>query len=233
MTSMVAPSAGFRHAEDSMSDRPIFLLGPAGRLEARLRGDAIAAPRAVALLLHPHPLYGGSLHNKTLFRLAKSLAEIGVPSLRLNFRGVGLSAGSYHGTAESEDALCALQWLEQRHPSASLVAVGYSFGAAVGLAGPCSHPRLAAAVGLALPIALGFDWSWLSKRTLPLHFVQGERDEYGSCTQLRAFLLPYARAAHVECIAGADHLFSGCEDAAVAAVLRYIARAFALTRTGS
>jgi alpha/beta superfamily hydrolase len=232
---MVAPSAANRHVEGALVDRKLFVHGPAGRLEARLRGEAIAAPFAAALLLHPHPLHGGSLDNKTLFRLAKSLErEVQVLSLRINFRGVGASDGEYGGgRGEGEDAKAALHWLSSAWPNLPLVGIGYSFGAAVGLAAIADSDALATFVALGFPLTLEFAHDWLRRSPLPGLFVQGEADEFGDCAQLRRFLKPLGRAHELRCIAGADHLFRACEDRAVAAVVQYIGRKFGPSSTGS
>ena len=218
-----------------MTDRKFFLDGPAGRLEARLRGETIASPPAAALLLHPHPLHGGTLHNKTLFRLAKSLVEqAGVPNLRFNFRGVGGSEGSYDaGRGEADDATAALDWLKRKWPAAPRIGVGYSFGAALGLAAIATDGSLGAFVALGLPCELNLDFSWLRRSTTAGYFVQGARDEFGDCERLRAFLRSLGRADDVACIEGADHLFTGREDAAVAAVVHYIGRTFGPSPAGS
>src|SRR5580700_7527155 len=116
----------------SSSIRSLFLEGPAGRLEALLNTGAARATHA-ALVCHPHPLYGGTLHNKVVFHVMKALNNFGFPVLRFNFRGAGLSQGEHdHGNGEAEDVRMALDWLDREFHLPMLLA-GFSFGAAVGL----------------------------------------------------------------------------------------------------
>ena len=111
--------------------RSLFLEGPRGRLEALLNAGAPEASHA-ALVCHPHPLYGGTLHNKVVFHAMKALNSFGFPVLRFNFRGTGLSEGEHdHGNGERDDVRTALDWLEREFPM-PIIFAGFSFGAAVG-----------------------------------------------------------------------------------------------------
>ena len=108
------------------------ITGPAGSLEALLEIPAGADGSRVAVICHPHPVYGGTLTNKVVHMLAKAFNERGVPALRFNFRGVGASAGRYdEGEGETQDALAAIDWALQRWPGAGLWAAGFSFGGAI------------------------------------------------------------------------------------------------------
>ena len=136
--------------------RSLDLAGPAGRLEALLNEGAPNAPFA-ALVCHPHPLHGGNLHNKVVYHAMKTLNDpawgFGLPVLRFNFRGAGLSQGTHDGKAETGDVLAALDWLENEY-NRPLIAVGFSFGAAMALQACCSphsHPNVRALVALGLP----------------------------------------------------------------------------------
>ncbi len=135
------------------SVRSFFLEGPSGRLEALLNGAAPAATHA-ALVCHPHPLYGGTMHNKVVFALAKSLNHFGFPVLRFNFRGTGLSAGEHDfGRGEVGDARTALEWLyrEFRLP---IIFAGFSFGASTGLRAASPDPRVVALISAGTPISV-------------------------------------------------------------------------------
>jgi alpha/beta superfamily hydrolase len=199
------------------------LEGPAGPLECLYQdaGGAGAAP-AAALLCHPHPLHGGTMHNKVVYRMARALRRAGLPVLRFNFRGVGRSAGQYaEGRGEVEDARRALEWLAERHRDVPLWSGGVSFGARVGLTLGVSDPRVACLVAAGLPVrleALSF-LADLGRR--PLLVVQGEYDEYGPPESVRAALVPAAGAARLVVVPGAGHLFEGRLDAFEAHVLAF------------
>src|SRR5437667_12661976 len=132
--------------------RSLFLDGPAGRLEALLNEGASNAAYA-ALVCHPHPVYGGTLHNKVVFHAMKALNHFGFPVLRFNFRGAGLSEGEHdHGHGELDDVRAALDWLDGEFHLPILFA-GFSFGAVVGFRAGCADDRVRAAIALGLPVA--------------------------------------------------------------------------------
>ncbi len=132
--------------------RSISLDGPAGRLEALLNAGTPDA-RYAAVVAHPHPLFGGTLHNKVVFHAMKALNGFGFPVLRFNFRGTGLSQGEHdHGIGEVDDVRTALDWLDHEF-RLPLIFAGFSFGAAVGLRAACPDARVKAAIGLGLPVA--------------------------------------------------------------------------------
>src|SRR5262249_33867390 len=127
-----------------------FLNGPAGRLEALLEEPEDPEPRLAALVCHPHPLYGGTMHNKVVYRIARGLRQSGIVVLRFNFRGVGASEGEQaHMTGEIEDARTALAWLRERYPDLPFALAGFSFGARVitQLGCPLEGARFLMAVG--------------------------------------------------------------------------------------
>src|SRR5580658_315483 len=133
------------------SIRSLFLDGPAGRLEALLNAGVTNATHA-AVVCHPHPLFGGMLHNKVVFHTMKALNGFGFPVLRFNFRGAGLSQGEHdHGNGEVEDVRAALDWLDSEF-HLPLVFAGFSFGAAVGLRAACPDPRVKAIIGVGTPV---------------------------------------------------------------------------------
>jgi uncharacterized protein len=207
------------------TEERVVLDGPTGRLEARLRPiDPAAELRGAALLCHPHPLYGGSLANKTLYRLAKRLAgEARVIALRLNFRGVGASEGRYdEGRGEIEDAAVGLRYLQQRARQVPHFAIGFSFGAAVGLRSAAREAGVRALVALGLPIRREWDLQFLMRTNKPLLIVQGEHDEFGRPDRVRDFLDARTAPTRIDIIEDSGHLFVGHEDEAVAAVISYI-----------
>lgn len=192
--------------------RSIFLPGPAGRLEALLNAGSPTAGYA-GLVCHPHPVYGGTLHNKVVFHAMKALNSFGFPVLRFNFRGAGLSQGEHDdGRGERDDVRAALGWLEQEFHLPLLFA-GFSFGAAVGLSVACPDARVRAIIGLGLPVApiddRSYDFSFLKTCSKPKLFVSGERDQFASPAKLQqlASLLPEPKKLVL--IPGADHFFEG------------------------
>src|SRR5208283_1157452 len=137
---------------ETSSIRSLFLTGPAGRLEALLNAGSPNATHA-AVVCHPHPLYGGTLHNKVVFHAMKALNGFGFPVLRFNFRGTGLSEGEHAGgIGEAEDVRASLDWLE-REFTLPVIFAGFSFGAAVGLRAAYSDDRVRALIALGLPAA--------------------------------------------------------------------------------
>ncbi len=192
--------------------KSLFLDGPAGRLEALLNAGSPDASHA-ALVCHPHPLYGGTLHNKVVFHTMKALNSFGFPVLRFNFRGAGLSAGEHdHGDGEVEDVRTALAWLEREY-SLPVVFAGFSFGAAVGLRAACPDERVTALIALGIPVSpvddRAYDYGFLEACSKPKLFVSGDRDQFGPRAKLQALVdgLPPPRELHF--ISGADHFFEG------------------------
>ncbi len=191
--------------------RSLFLDGPAGRLEALLNAGAEHATHA-ALVCHPHPLFGGTLHNKVVFRAMKALNGFGFPVLRFNFRGAGLSAGEHdHGRGEVEDVRAALDWLD-REFRLPLVFAGFSFGAWVGLRAACPDPRVAALISLGTPVEVegqAYAYEFLRDCAKPKLFVSGARDEFGPLGEVERIVAAAAEPKRLLRIPGADHFFQG------------------------
>ena len=123
--------------------------GVEGTLEGMLAWDPQGKPRFAAVVCHPHPLHGGTMHNKVVFQAAKAALQEGLPTLRFNFRGVGKSTGSFgDGIGEREDVTAALDYLGTRFPAIPVCLLGFSFGASVGLRVGANDPRVVALVGL-------------------------------------------------------------------------------------
>ncbi len=187
----------------------LFIPGPAGKLEALWEQPQSARSDLVALACHPHPLYGGTLHNKVVHHTARALQELGLAVLRFNFRGAGASQGDHdQGRGEAHDVRAALAWLAEQTPGAQVVLAGFSFGAWVGLRVGCEDDRVKALVGVGLP-ANNSDFSYLAACPKPKLFVQGSRDQYGSREALEALLARAPDPKKLVWVAGADHFFAG------------------------
>lgn len=194
------------------------LVGPSGRLEALLNPGSPHAACA-ALVCHPNPAYGGTMHNKVVYRTMKVLnaAEFGFefPVLRFNFRGTGLSQGAHDGKAEVGDVLAALDWLDGEFHLPLLVA-GFSFGSAMAL-WACLGPQktdknVRGLAALGLPThADGRDYHYrfLHHATVPKLFISGDRDDFGPAAQLREVVSAAADPKELAFIPDSDHFFTG------------------------
>ena len=162
-----------------------------GWLEAVLK-EPDEAPRGAAVLCHPHPLHGGTMHTKAVYRAAQGLNDAGLVVLRCNFRGVGISTGSHDdGHGEKDDLRAALDWMEARFPDLPLLTGGFSFGSMVGLGVGVDDPRIVALLGLGLPLGMDtYDFGYLGNTDKPVLVVQGEDDEFGSGTRAAGVLKP-------------------------------------------
>ena len=190
----------------------LFLDGPAGRLEALLNAGSPQASHA-ALVCHPHPSYGGTLHNKVVFHTMKALNRFGLPVLRFNFRGTGLSQGEHDdGIGEIDDVRAALEWLD-RDFHLPLVFAGFSFGAAVGLRAACPDARVKAVIGVGLPVAAiddrSYDFEFLRTCNKLKLFVSGTRDQFGPRVKLKQLVDSLADPKKLVLIEGAGHFFEG------------------------
>src|SRR5579864_1808708 len=199
------------------SIRSLFLDGPAGRLEALLNAGAESATHA-AIVCHPHPLFGGTLHNKVVFHTMKALNSFGFPVLRFNFRGAGLSHGEHdHGNGEVEDVRSALDWLDAEF-HLPIVFAGFSFGAAVGLLAACADARVRAVIGVGVPVvpvaAVSeepriYTLDFLRDCLKPKLFVSGARDQFGPRAKLEALVASLPEPKKLVIIEGGDHFFEG------------------------
>lgn len=197
---------------------------PHGMLEALLRTSDAAdggPPRMAALVCHPHPLGGGTMHNKVVFRIAEALGEVGMPSLRFNFRGVGRSTGAYgEGVGEAEDVRSALDALAARFPGVPLCLAGFSFGAWVGLPIGCADDRVRQIVGAGVPTG-SLPVDALAGCAKPKLIVQGERDEYGPPAALRPWFDALPEPKRLITVPGTDHFFTDHQSELRAAILAY------------
>jgi uncharacterized protein len=200
------------------ASRSVELNGPAGRLEALLNVGAPDA-RFAALVCHPNPEYGGTMHHKVVYRTMKVLNApefgFGFPVLRFNFRGTGLSQGKHDGKAEVGDVIAGLDWLDSQFHLPMIVA-GFSFGAAMSL-WACSGPQktshdVRALIALGLPVhADGRDYHYrfLHEAVIPKLFISGDHDEFGPAGQLAEVAASAADPKRLILIPGADHFFTG------------------------
>jgi uncharacterized protein len=201
----------------SSSITSLFLNGPAGRLEALLNAGAENATHA-ALVCHPHPLFGGTLHNKVVFHTMKALNSFGFPVLRFNFRGTGLSQGEHdQGKGEVDDVRAALDWLDAEF-HLPMIFAGFSFGAAVGLRAACPEKRVTALIGVGTPVApvvadteqpRTYTFDFLRECAKPKLFVSGSRDRFGPHAKLEAMVASIPEPKRLVIIDGADHFFEG------------------------
>ena len=192
----------------------LFIPAPHGRLEAILKEPHGAEARGVALVLHPHPLHGGTMHNKVVFRTARGLNDAGLTTLRINFRGVGHSTGTHDHArgGEQEDARLALDYLTEHYPNLPVLLAGFSFGARVGLEVGTYDERVRYLIGVGTPVSIeerDYDFSFLDDCRKPLLFVHGERDQFGDVATLRALAarVPAEARARVTVIPAAGHFF--------------------------
>lgn len=211
-----------------------MLSGPAGRIEAILWANAEekagARPPLAAAICHPHPLFGGTMHNKVVYQAAKTIHRFGLPVVRFNFRGVGLSEGRHDkGEGEVGDVLAVLDFLAAEYSGVPLLVAGFSFGSWVGLRAGCGDARVAELLGLGLPVGDldNRSFAYLESCEKPKLLVSGEFDRFGPPNQLRAMVQRFPHRVkentRVAIVRGGDHFFAGhlAElDQAIAAWLR-------------
>jgi alpha/beta superfamily hydrolase len=174
-----------------------------------------------ALLCHPHPLGGGTMHNKVVYHAMKAMNSLawglGLPVLRFNFRGTGLSQGTHDGKAETGDVLAALDWLENAY-NRRVVLAGFSFGAAMAIGACCGsnesqgNSRVSALIALGLPThASGRDYAYpsLADCNLPKLFISGDQDQYAPAAQWTQIVNSSAEPKTAVLLPGADHFFAG------------------------
>jgi alpha/beta superfamily hydrolase len=196
-----------------MTDRieTVFFDGPAGPIEG-LWKDGVLPRRGSAVFAHPHPMGGGTMHNKVVYRAARALVANGFSTLRFNFRGVGLSEGEHDaGHGETDDVRAAFDEALRRG-GPPLVAGGFSFGSAAALRAAKGDARIAAFLGIGVPVAsASFEDTPLPDPGIRALFVTGERDTYGPPDRVREWLA--SSDAEVVIVGGADHFFAGRLDA--------------------
>jgi alpha/beta superfamily hydrolase len=209
-----------------MWHRNVMIEGPVGRLEALLWAPANATPPMAAVVCHPHPLFGGTMHNKVVYHAAQTLRRFGLAVLRFNFRGVGLSEGAYDdGRGETADVRAALDYLSAEFPQTALLAAGFSFGAAVGLRAGCKDSRVIELIGLGLPVS-DMEADYLRTCAKPKLLIQGAEDRHSSEENWKALAAGFspetATKTQMVFIPGADHFFTGHIDEMTDAVAGWL-----------
>jgi len=189
--------------------RSFFLPGPAGRLEAMLWTTSPSNSDIVALVCHPHPLFGGTMHNKVVFQAAKALHRRAIPVLRFNFRGTGQSEGEHDkGRGEQDDVRAGLDFLAAEFPGKPVLLAGFSFGSWVGLRVGCEDVRVSDLIGLGLPVN-SVDLSYLRECTKPKLLIQGGGDQFGPREKVEALFDTLAEPKKLVIVENADHFFTG------------------------
>ena len=197
--------------------RSFFLDGPAGRLEAIL-WTPVAQARMAALVCHPHPLFGGTMHNKVVYQAAKSLDVLGLPVLRFNFRGAGTSGGAHdRGHGEQGDVKAALDFLTGEFPGLPLLLAGFSFGCWVGTRVGCADERVQELIALGTPVNSA-DFSYLRQCGKPKLFVHGSKDQFGDIRKVEALVESLPGENRLVVVEGAEHFFAGKLDQLDAAI---------------
>jgi uncharacterized protein len=188
----------------------LFLEGPAGRLETILWTPVRAdSPLLAAVVCHPHPLFGGTMHNKVVYNAAKTLDVLGIPVLRFNFRGAGLSSGEHDkGRGEQGDVQTALDFLAAQFPGISLLLAGFSFGSVVGLRVGCRDGRVSDLIGIGIPVNSS-DFSFLADCPKPKLFVHGAEDKFGARKKVEESVAALPGKNKLVVVDHADHFFAG------------------------
>jgi len=190
--------------------RSLFIDGPAGRLEALLNAGAPGASHC-GVVCHPHPQFGGTMHNKVVFQAMKAMHSFGFPVLRFNFRGTGLSHGDHdEGRGEQDDVRAALAWLKSRF-GLPLIFAGFSFGAAVGTRVACTDPDVHAIISLGTPVAAAgrvYSFDFLRTCAKPKLLLSGDHDEFGPHELIEQIVAQAAEPKELVFVPG-DHFFTG------------------------
>jgi uncharacterized protein len=191
----------------------LFLAGPAGRLEALLEEPEHESPVEAALVCHPHPQHGGTMHNKVVYRLARGLRKAGCVVLRFNYRGVNLSEGEYaHELGETEDARVALQELQTRYPDVPILAAGFSFGSRVALRLASQEPSIGRVIAAGFPTRIA-ERGFVHDVRAPKYFVQSTNDQFGPRADFMPFYDSVRAPKHLDWVEAADHFFKDGLDA--------------------
>lgn len=206
------------------SSRAIEFRGPAGRIEGILQEAGGPDPRRAALVCHPHPLGGGTMHTKVVHRTARALAGAGHHVLRFNFRGVGASEGVHDGgPGEREDARAALAHLKTLHPDLPVTLAGFSFGAWVGLSVGCEEESVDATIGIAPPANL-FNFAFLMTCPKTKLFIHGTEDTVAPLAAFEPLYKEMPGPKGLVRVAGGTHLLSDHLDQVEAAVRSFARR---------
>jgi alpha/beta superfamily hydrolase len=204
--------------------RNFFLNGQAGRIEAMLWTTSQESPSLIAVVCHPHPLFGGTMHNKVVFQTAKVLHRHGLPVLRFNFRGTGLSEGVHdRGIGEREDIRAGLDYMAKEFLGVPILLAGFSFGSLVGLQVGCEDSRVKDLIGLGIPVDK-YDMAFLRGCPKPKLFVQGANDQFGPRGNVESLFQTLPEPKELVFVENADHFFAGHLDEMAAAIDTWLSR---------
>lgn len=212
----------------------LFIPAAHGRLEAILK-EPRNQSSGVALVLHPHPLGGGTMHSKVAFRAAAALNDAGLITVRINFRGVGQSTGKHdEGRGELEDVRAGLDYLAEKFPAQTITLCGFSFGARVGLEVGVSDERVLDLISLGTPVNK-YDFSFLEACRKPILFVHGNRDEYGDLSRLQVLVdeLKAQTSVELNVISDSGHFFEGHLDELKRIITEWVSRQSEIQVDGS
>jgi uncharacterized protein len=191
----------------------LFLPGPAGRLEALLEEPEHSSPVEAALVCHPHPQHGGTMHNKVVYRIARGLRKTGCVVLRFNYRGVNLSEGEYaQEIGETEDAHVALNELRGRYPELPMLAAGFSFGSRVVLHLASGEQRIQRVIAVGFPTRVA-ERNFVFNVRVPKYFIQSTHDEFSPRAGFVPFYDSLPSPKHLDWVEASDHFFHGALDA--------------------
>jgi len=198
----------------------LFVPGPVGNLEALLEEPEDGEPRYAALVCHPHPQHGGTMHTKVVYRIARGLRKTGAVVLRFNYRGVNLSEGVYaDGVGELEDARVCLAYLRQRYPDLPFVVAGFSFGSRIALQMASQMPDMRRAIAVGFPTKYpGKDY--LEPCAVPRTFIHSTIDVHGPMVELEELTKTLSGPPTVDFVVSKDHFFVDALDAFEEAVVR-------------
>ena len=209
----------------------LFIPAEHGQLEAILKEPRSGPPKGVALVLHPHPLGGGTMHNKVVFRAAAALNDAGLITLRFNFRGVGQSTGKHdEGRGERDDVRAGLDYLAGNYPDLQITLCGFSFGARVGLEVGIADPRVRYLIGIGTPLNM-YDFEFLQACRKPLLLVHGEHDVFGQVERVREMAAQLEKFTQVRLVVvpGAGHFFENGLDELKRAITDWITEQLSAT----
>ncbi|WP_031494979.1 alpha/beta hydrolase [Bryobacter aggregatus] len=185
----------------------LLLEGPTGKLEAILEEPDDIEPIAAALVCHPHPQHGGTMHTKVVYRTARALRKAGAAVLRFHYRGVNLSEGVYdHGHGEIEDGRACLNWLRGRYPNLPFCLAGFSFGSRIALKLAVDFPQATKVIPIGYPTSYP-NREYIHEITVPKVFIQSTHDEFGPRPELEAFYETLPEPKQIKWVEAKDHFF--------------------------
>ncbi|MBE3561611.1 MAG: hypothetical protein IMW89_20670 [Ktedonobacteraceae bacterium] len=195
---------------------------PHGHLEGILKPEEEGSqPKYASIVCHPHPLYGGTMHNKVVFKAAQALLSLNIPTLRFNFRGVGHSTGSYdEGRGELNDVRSALEFLSRRYAGLPVIIGGFSFGAWVGLRVAAVDDRAQALIGLSVPARM-FDGDTLDDCQKPKLFIHCTTDDIAPYDLALQWFERVPAPKRIVPVEGADHFFQNRLDEVQSAIVDF------------